>query len=601
MLLSSFSSYAASALLAVLAAVLLLTHAACGGQSSKDAELAELRREVESLRAEQAQQPAPTKIPVAPTATAAPAPEFIIRSLSAGYGHVCALRDTGLAECWGDFPSGDKGQQDPPSNERFVSIATSRESSCGLREDGMAVCWGSNKYGQSSPPRDERFTSITAGSWGHYCGLREDGTAVCWGWNSEGQASPPSGRFASIVAGEATTCGIRPDGRAICWGELDYWRGGRLPQHLPDKFVSISVGRVRQGPPVVCGLRAGGSVDCWGDPDDNDGELSPPAGAFVSLDSSWYHVCGVRSDGAVACWGNNFFGQLDAPVRYDFVAVSAAERFTCGLAEDGEVVCWGDIGYSEPGRFALPSGESGIPVLPDYTSFDAASVLARFSTDDPLMGEVRSDAVGEIIAKYKSGDADDARVLELLHTIAPELSIEERNQATEELARLSEADEWDEADTFTAVQHLAAVVTGDEVNAEERIAAANEMVDLYEAGDLDADRAVNLLDTIAPGLSIDERRQASASLARLSASGDWNDADRMEAASEVFRLVTGVPLNAEERIDAAVDLTGVGIKIFDTEDNFDDRDIDNATEIIKQAISGELSTDSVESILGRDE
>ena len=307
----------------------------------------------------------------------------------------------------------------------------------------------------------------------------------------------------------------------------------------------------------------------------------------------------MRSDGAVACWGSDSYGKLDAPVRYDFVAVSAAGDFTCGLTEDGEVVCWGDVGYSPSGRFALPSGESGIPVLFSYTSFDTASVLARFSTDDPLVGEARADAVGEIIAKYESGDVDDARVLELLHTVAPELSIEERTQAADELARLSETGEWDEEETFAAVQHLAAVVTGEEVNAEERIAAANEMVDLYETGDLDADHALNLLDTIAPGLSIDERRQASASLARLSASGDWNDADRMEAASEVFRLVTGVPLNAEGRIDAAVDLTGVGIKIFDTEGNFDDRDIDNATEIIKQAISGELSTDSVQSILGR--
>ena len=350
--------------------------------------------------------------------------------------------------------------------------------------------------------------------------------------------------------------------------------------------------------PIVCGLHAHGSVECWGDPD-NDGETRPPAGKFISIDSSFYHVCGVRSDGAVACWGNNWHGQLDAPVRYDFVAVRAGKDFTCGLIEDGEVVCWGDIGYSKSGAFALPSGDSGIPVLLGYSSFDTASVLARFSTDDPLVGEARADAVGEIIAQYESGDADDARVLDLLHTIAPELSIEERRRAADELARISEAGEWGEAETFAAVQHLAAMVTGDEVNAEERIAAANEMVDLYEAGDLDADRAVNLLDTIAPGLSIDERRQASASLARLSADSDWNDADRMEAASEVFRLVTGVPLNAEGRIDAAVDMTGVGVKIFDTEDNFDDRDIDNATEIIKQAISGELTTDSVQSILDR--
>ena len=49
-------------------------------------------------------------------------------------------------------------------------------------------------------------------------------------------------------------------------------------------------------------------------------------------------------------------------------------------------------------------------------------------------------------------------------------------------------------------------------------------------------------------------------------------------------MVTGVPLAAEQRAGAAVDLAGMGVKVFDTEDSFDDRDIDNATTLIKQAI-----------------
>ena len=236
--------------------------------------------------------------------------------------------------------------------------------------------------------------------------------------------------------------------------------------------------------------------------------------------------------------------------------------------------------------------------LPAYDSFDAASVLARFSTSDPIQGEARADAASQIIARHKSGDVDTAHILDLLHTIAPELSIAERRQATDELARLSEDGDWSDADTLDAVQHLAAVVTGNEINAQKRIVAANRMVELYQSGDLDADTALNLMDTIAPGLAINQRRQAAESLARLAADDDWDDADRMAAASEVFRLVTGVPLDAERRMAASVDLAGVGVKIFDTNDQFDDRDIDNATTIIKQAISGNLTTESLQNILG---
>ena len=67
------------------------------------------------------------------------------------------------------------------------------------------------------------------------------------------------------------------------------------------------------------------------------------------------------------------------------------------------------------------------------------------------------------------------------------------------------------------------------------------MVVLYETGDLDADRGQDLMNTNAPGLSINENMQAVAALARLSEDDDWDDADCLEAVSEVFRLVTGVP------------------------------------------------------------
>lgn len=97
------------------------------------------------------------------------------------------------------------------------------------------------------------------------------------------------------------------------------------------------------------------------------------------------------------------------------------------------------------------------------------------------------------------------------------------------------------------------------------------------------------MNTTALGLAINERRLAAASLARLSSDDDWDDADRMAAASEVFRLVTGVPLDAEQRLGATVDLAGVGVKIFDAGDNFDDRDIDVATQIIKQTLTSELT------------
>ena len=106
------------------------------------------------------------------------------------------------------------------------------------------------------------------------------------------------------------------------------------------------------------------------------------------------------------------------------------------------------------------------------------------------------------------------------------------------------------------------------------------------------------MDTFAPSLSIKERRQAASTPTNPSADGDWDDNDRMRAASEVFRLVTSVPLDAEGYVGAAVDLTGVGMKKFHTDDSFENQDIDTATEIIKQSLTGELTTGSLQGILG---
>ena len=234
---------------------------------------------------------------------------------------------------------------------------------------------------------------------------------------------------------------------------------------------------------------------------------------------------------------------------------------------------------------------------PSGNSFDAASVLARFSTADPAEGEARAGAAGRIVALYRSGDADINHVLDLLHTMAPELSIEERRRAWDQLELLSKDDEWDELEAASAVFYLGSIITGDEPNPEERVEAAFQMVALYEAGELDPETALDLMDAIAPDLSINERRQAATALARLSTDDDWDDADRMEAASEVFRLVTGVPLNAEQRLGAAVDLAGVGVRVFSAEDQFDDRDVDAVAEIIKLSLSGELTNETLRDIL----
>ena len=49
---------------------------------------------------------------------------------------------------------------------------------------------------------------------------------------------------------------------------------------------------------------------------------------------------------------------------------------------------------------------------------------------------------------------------------------------------------------------------------------------------------------------------------------------------------------------APMGLVGVGMKSFDTDASFDDREIDTATAIIKQAFTVQMTSERLESILG---
>ena len=83
---------------------------------------------------------------------------------------------------------------------------------------------------------------------------------------------------------------------------------------------------------------------------------------------------------------------------------------------------------------------------------------------------------------------------------------------------------------------------------------------------------------------------------RLSKSESWDAETTKQAAEETFQLVTGGELDYEKRRDAAVELTGEAIKKFG-DDEFEDGDVDVATEVIKQTLSGDLDSDSVSDFL----
>ncbi len=275
--------------------------------------------------------------------------------------------------CWA---SDTQGWSLPPQDRRFTSIGTGWLETCALRDDGIAVCWGlSTIVGGTPPPEDEHFTSISSGG-SHTCGLRKDGVAICWG----DIASPPEDeRFMSISNGQDNACGLREDGTAVCWG-------GIAPP--PDEqFTSISSGTIHG-----CGLRKNGAMLCWG-----DGlwdQFSPGDERFISVSSGDWHTCAVREDGTIVCWGSLDWKETehreDAPepaygIGVDFVSArSSFERlgfqFEQVDREDGRPALLG----RKPPDHTSTSGESiDIILIGDERGIEEAHL--RFSHDTILL------------------------------------------------------------------------------------------------------------------------------------------------------------------------------------------------------------------------
>ena len=85
---------------------------------------------------------------------------------------------------------------------------------------------------------------------------------------------------------------------------------------------------------------------------------------------------------------------------------------------------------------------------------EAAIVLARFSTDDSHEAARREQASEELNIRFQS------RTLDLMHKIAPELSINECREAAGNLVRLSKSNRWDAQTTKQAAEQTFQVVTG---------------------------------------------------------------------------------------------------------------------------------------------
>ena len=135
-----------------------------------------------------------------------------VQAIAAGYGHTCALLDSGGMKCWGRNDYGQLGNGISGIGEHETTpvdvvglssgvqaIAADGYHTCALLDSGGMKCWGYNFYGQlgdetlvdKTTPVDVSGLSsgvedIAAGYY-HTCAALTSGGVICWGSNSNGK------------------------------------------------------------------------------------------------------------------------------------------------------------------------------------------------------------------------------------------------------------------------------------------------------------------------------------------------------------------------------------------------------------------------------
>jgi len=273
-----------------------------------------------------------------------------------------ALLNDGRIKVWGDNTAlgymgigANTNDQNLPifvnSNHRYKKIATSRHNICAIRNDGIIDCWGDNASGQNgngttinnTTPTQvigiKNATNIDIGD-GFACALTANGLVWCWGENDHGQLGigtetpfesvPHQVNITNVIdiaAGgnsAATTdgaCAVKSDGTAWCWGDNAQGQIGNgtsgaanftTPTQVSGITNAIEISRNRN---TVIALLENGIVQEWGDTvaGSNTTPVTKTSLSNVTklgVSSNGSTLCVILADNTAQCWGDQSFGQL---------------------------------------------------------------------------------------------------------------------------------------------------------------------------------------------------------------------------------------------------------------------------------------------------
>ena len=347
------------------------------------------------------------------------------RVVESGESHSCALSENGQLKCWGKNDEGqlgldgdaDKGDAPGEMGEELSvvrlgtnvivrEISVGGHHSCAVLSDGGLKCWGKNTKGQLGQESMEHqgdasgemaaLAAVNLGSGvtvkqvsaghGHSCALLSNDQLKCWGGNSEGQLGQGDRSSRGVASGEMASL-----------SSINFGSG-------------LTAEQVSAGGEHTCAILSNAQLKCWGrnnegqlglddrfDRGDNPHEMLSVPGVDLGeglrakrVSTGRYHTCALLSNDKLKCWGKNSDGQLGqgdtdnkGGAQGDMASLSAIDfgsgvtvkevaagyRHTCALLSNDQLKCWGggsrgQLGLGNVDHQGDDASEMGVSLLP---------------------------------------------------------------------------------------------------------------------------------------------------------------------------------------------------------------------------------------------
>ena len=231
-----------------------------------------------------------------------------LKSIVAGYGFTCALRDDGKVVCWGEVPGRKKGDNDPsplPLPAKATAVAASSHGVCALTaKKGAVYCWTGQRKKQPpvrERPVDDGAKEVTLGEL-YGCARKADGSVWCWSTEAQGgkpghstgltekaQRIPLPEPAVAIMAAARTACAVGKKGVVYCWGSPD-----AAPFGSPIASTFSKQPAPLRGMNGIRRLWGAQYLSLW----NSDRTIHEPEGSWGSG-----NYCASGSDDQVWCWG----------------------------------------------------------------------------------------------------------------------------------------------------------------------------------------------------------------------------------------------------------------------------------------------------------